>query len=126
MKLNDFFDLAPVVEKIEEPAAKRKETPIKTVSNGNFRRLYEHEIQSLNEGVDTTLRRKSKACGIPTSFLRQVYKRGVDAWKSMKKKPASTPHAFAMARVNSFINDGRARKADSHIWNKYQAWRRTL
>tara|TARA_Y100001937_G_scaffold18043_1_gene24957 strand:- start:358 stop:606 length:249 start_codon:yes stop_codon:yes gene_type:complete len=50
-----------------------------------------------NEG----LKNKAKKSGMPLSVLRQVYNRGMAAWKT-GHRPGTTPQQWAMARVNSF------------------------
>ena len=64
----------------------------------------------LNEST-TALKKKAKKSGIPLSILRQVYKRGVAAWRT-GHRPGTTPQQWALARVNSFITKG------SGTWGK--------
>jgi hypothetical protein len=62
----------------------------------------------LAEEADTGLANKAKQSGFSLSILKQVYKRGVAAWK-VGHKPGTTPQQWGMARVNSFITGGRTR-----------------
>ena len=70
-------------------------------------------------GAAKSLAKKAKKTGISAGILRQVYQRGIGAWKT-GHRPGMSPQAWAMARVNSFITGGGARKADSDLWKKHQ------
>ena len=61
-----------------------------------------------------SLAKKAKKSGISLGVLRKVYQRGMGAWKS-GHRPGMSPQAWAMARVNSFITGGGARKADKDL-----------
>lgn len=77
--------------------------------------------ESLTEGqVDTALKNKSEKTGIPVSFLRRVFNKGMAAWRT-GHRPGVSQHQWAMARVNSFIVGGPARKSDKEIWDAYKA-----
>ena len=52
--------------------------------------------------------------GEPLGDLKKVYKRGLAAYAS-GHRPGMTQHQWAMARVNSYIKGGPARKVDAHI-----------
>lgn len=72
----------------------------------------------LKEDAGTALANKAKESGFSLSILKQVYKRGVAAWKN-GHKPGTTPPQWGMARVNSFITGGRTRvKGDPDLWAK--------
>ena len=72
----------------------------------------------LKEEADTALANKAKQSGFSLGILKQVYKRGVAAWK-VGHKPGTTPQQWGMARVNSFITGGRTRvKGDPDLWAK--------
>jgi hypothetical protein len=72
----------------------------------------------LTEEADTGLANKAKQSGFSLSILKQVYKRGVAAWK-VGHKPGTTPQQWGMARVNSFITGGKTRvKGDPDLWAK--------
>jgi dephospho-CoA kinase len=57
--------------------------------------------QMYGESKDSGLAAKAKKSGMPVSVLRQVYNRGMAAWKT-GHRPGTTPQQWAMARVNSF------------------------
>lgn len=72
----------------------------------------------LAESADAALKKKADKSGFSLSILKQVYKRGVAAWK-VGHKPGTTPQQWGMARVNSFITGGRTRvKGDPDLWAK--------
>lgn len=72
----------------------------------------------LGENADAALAAKAKKGGYSLSILKQVYKRGVAAWK-VGHKPGTTPQQWGMARVNSFMTGGRTRvKGDPDLWAK--------
>ena len=67
---------------------------------------------------DTALKNKTKKSGIPLPILRQVFRRGMAAWRS-GHRPGVAPQQWAQARVSSFITGvGGARKADADLWKK--------
>ena len=49
---------------------------------------------------------KAEKSGISVSILKQVYNRGMAAWRT-GHRPGTTPQQWAMARVNSFITKGK-------------------
>jgi hypothetical protein len=84
-----------------------------------------NEFESLDEakksGVRKSLKKKSKASGIPVGILRKVFSRGMQAWNA-GHRPGVAQHQWGMGRVNSFITGaGGARKADSDLWSKAKA-----
>lgn len=79
-----------------------------------------YENKFAEDSTDTALKGKSKKSGISVGVLRQVYERGMAAWRS-GHRPGVAPQQWAMARVNSFITgSGKARKADGDLWKKHK------
>jgi hypothetical protein len=79
--------------------------------------LYENK----KSGVTASLRKKSKASGIPMGILRKVFAKGMQAWNA-GHRPGVAQHQWGMGRVNSFITGaGGARKADADLWTKAKA-----
>ena len=79
--------------------------------------LYENK----KSGVTESLRKKSKASGIPMGILRKVFSKGMQAWNA-GHRPGVAQHQWGMGRVNSFITGaGGARKADADLWAKAKA-----
>ena len=65
---------------------------------------------------------KAQKSGMPLGILRQVYNRGMAAWKTGHRK-GTTPQQWAMARVNSFVtkSSGTWGKADKDLAAKVRA-----
>ena len=78
--------------------------------NTAFEELFLKE-EALTEKQIEGLKKKSEKSGIPYGILKQVYNRGMAAWKS-GHRPGTTPQQWAFARVNSFITKG------SGTWGK--------
>jgi hypothetical protein len=83
-----------------------------------FPDLYKETVE---EGAaDKSLQKKADASGISVTILKQVYKRGVAAWKT-GHRPGTTPEQWGHARVNSFISGGKTRTtADADLWKKHK------
>jgi len=84
-----------------------------------------NELEGLEEskksGVTASLKKKSKASGIPMGILRKVFAKGMQAWNA-GHRPGVAQHQWGMGRVNSFITGaGGARKADANLWTKAKA-----
>jgi hypothetical protein len=79
---------------------------------------YKDIVQNIHEARIAALEKKAKASGISYGILKQVYDRGMAAWKG-GHRPGVNSHAWAFARVNSFIVGGKTRKtADADLWKK--------
>lgn len=63
-------------------------------------------LDEAGSATETGLKNKAKKTGMPLGILRQVYKRGVAAWKT-GHIPGTTPQQWGMARVNSFATGGK-------------------
>jgi len=75
-------------------------------------------LNSIQEARISALEKKAKKSGIPYGILKKVYDRGMAAWKG-GHRPGASSHAWAFARVNSFIVGGKTRKtADADLWKK--------
>ena len=72
----------------------------------------------LTESADAALKKKADKSGIPVGILKQVYNRGMAAWRT-GHRPGATQQQWAFARVNSFITGGKTRTtADADLWKK--------
>ena len=70
-----------------------------SVHTKKFKQMYGETVElDENEG----LKNKAKKSGMPYGVLKKVYDRGMAAYKT-GHRPGTTPHQWAMARVNSFI-----------------------
>jgi hypothetical protein len=79
---------------------------------------YKSLLLDIQEARITALEKKAKQSGISYGILKQVYDRGMAAWKG-GHRPGATSHQWAFARVNSFIVGGKTRKtADADLWKK--------
>ena len=76
----------------------------------------------LTEEEKKGLAAKAEKSGISKSILKQVYNRGMAAWRT-GHRPGTTPQQWAMARVNSFITKGSGTwgKADKDLADKVRA-----
>lgn len=62
-----------------------------------------------------TLPAISRCTRVPTKTLRQVYNRGMAAWRT-GHRPGASQHAWGMARVHSFVLRGKTyRTADADL-----------
>jgi hypothetical protein len=62
--------------------------------------------RDIKEAADAALSKKASESGVSLGTLRQVYKRGVAAWRT-GHRPGTTPQQWGMARVNSYITKGK-------------------
>lgn len=83
--------------------------------------------QMLNEklGAKTmdSLRAKAKSANAPVGALATVYRKGLAAYGGGHRKKIGQ-HQWAMARVNSFLVGGKARKVDSKEWERVKKHRK--
>lgn len=74
----------------------------------------------MSEDTKKGLEKKAQDTGIPYSILKQVFDRGVAAWRT-GHRPGTTPTQWGYARVNSFATGGKTRTtADKDLWAKYK------
>ena len=102
---------------------------IKDMTKEELGDLYE-EMSEMFEEVEG-LKKKAEKSGISYSILKQVYNRGMAAWKG-GHRPGTTPQQWAFARVNSFITKGKgtwggadsdlAAKAKGGTKNEHLEW----
>ena len=84
-----------------------------------FKKMFgESEIEE-GSAADKSLQKKADKSGISKSILKQVYNRGVAAWRT-GHRPGTTPEQWGHARVNSFITKGKGTwgKADKDLADK--------
>lgn len=76
--------------------------------------------ESINESATKALKNKSKETGISYGILKDVYDRGMAAWKT-GHRPGVSPNQWAMGRVNSFATGGKTRSTtDKDLWAKHK------
>jgi hypothetical protein len=72
------------------------------------------------------LKNKSEKSKIAYDILKQVFDRGMAAWKT-GHRPGAGQHQWAYARVNSFIMGGKTRTtADADLWAKHKEKSKSL
>ena len=98
----------------QSPADKKAKTK-PSVHTKKYKQMFGENDVELNE-VIKGLKKKAEKSGMPYSILKQVYNRGMAAWKG-GHRPGTTPQQWAFARVNSFItkSSGTWGKADKDL-----------
>ena len=101
----------------QSPADKVAKTK-PSVHTKKYKQMFGESDVELNE-VIKGLKKKAEKSGMPYSILKQVYNRGMAAWKG-GHRPGTTPQQWAFARVNSFItkSSGTWGKADKDLAKK--------
>jgi len=72
--------------------------------------------------VSKSLKNKAEKSGAPLGALRAIYNKGLAAWRT-GHRPGASQHQWAMARVNSVLAGGPARKVDATQWNQIKKHR---
>lgn len=68
-----------------------------------------------NDLYDTkSLSGKSKISGVSPKILKQVYNRGLSAWRGSAHRPGASQHQWAVSRVNSFLTCGKTWSFPDH------------
>ena len=83
------------------------------------------ESVELEEKKIEGLVKKAEKSGMPYGILKQVYNRGMAAWRT-GHRPGTTPQQWAFARVNSFVtkSSGTWGKADKDLADKVRGTRK--
>ena len=100
-----------------------------------FKKMFEETERNLNESIEinildeglskkirNSLKKKADKANAPLGALVQIYNKGLAAWRT-GHRPGASQHAWAMARVNSVLAGGPARKVDATQWKKIQKHR---
>lgn len=64
------------------------------------------QLNEISAAAEKNLKAKAKKSGIPYGILKQVYNRGMAAWKT-GHRPGASQQAWAHARVNSFTSKSK-------------------
>ena len=97
---NDLENIQMRMDQLKQRAEREKTRPqIAAQKEGEKDKT---QIQEKIEGLEN----KSDKSGISYGILKQVYDRGMAAWKG-GHRPGTTPQQWAFARVNSFITKGK-------------------
>ena len=104
----------------QSPADKKAKTK-PSVHTKKYKQMFGESDVELNE-VIKGLKKKAEKSGMPYSILKQVYNRGMAAWKG-GHRPGATQQQWAFARVNSFVtkSSGTWGKADKDLAAKVRA-----
>lgn len=82
------------------------------------------EWTKINESkaADKSLKKKAEKYNMPFGILKQVFNRGMAAWKT-GHRPGQSQEAWAHARVNSFVTKSKGTwgKADKDLAKKVKA-----
>jgi hypothetical protein len=88
---------------------------VKTKKSGYTKKWYKRFPKA------KSLAAKSKASGVPLRYLKQVYNRGLAAWRT-GHRPGATQQQWGYARVHSFLTKGKTyHTADADIAAKVRA-----
>ena len=104
-----------------KPAPGDKDAKTKPSKHTNkYQDMYGESELSEDSSSEKAIKNKSEETGIAYGILKQVYNRGMAAWKS-GHRPGTTPHQWALARINSFATGGKTRyTADADLWKKHK------
>lgn len=94
--------------------------------NDYFTEEFAESVLDLAESVDSLyenkkiIKKKSEETGISYDILKQVFDRGVAAWRT-GHRPGTTPAQWGVARINSFATGGKTQKTtDADLWAKHK------
>lgn len=84
--------------------------------------LDEKKKRKGGNNVTAALKNKAEKANAPMGALRAIYNKGLAAWRT-GHRPGASQHAWAMARVNSVLAGGPARKVDAAQWERIKKHR---
>ena len=79
--------------------------------------------EALSAKTRKALKNKAEKANAPMGALTTVYNKGLAAWRT-GHRPGASQHAWAMARVNSFLAGGPARRVDAAQWERVKKHRK--
>ena len=79
--------------------------------------------EKLSAKITKSLKNKAKKANAPLGALKAIYNKGLAAWRT-GHRPGANQHAWAMARVNSVLTGGKARKVDAAQWKQISKHRK--
>ena len=79
--------------------------------------------EKLSAKIRKSLKKKAKKANAPMGALTKIYNKGLAAWRT-GHRPGANQHAWAMARVNSVLTGGKARKVDGAEWKQISKHRK--
>lgn len=97
----------------------RGNKPKKSKHTEEYEKRFSKE-EALTESSTKGLKNKSEESGIAYGILKDVFARGMAAWKT-GHRPGVSSHQWAMGRVNSFITGGKTQTTtDKDLWSKHK------
>lgn len=113
-KENTQTDYSPLPGDEKKPEKKSKYTRTK------FADKVRAEMK--DSSTDEFLRAASKVSGVSISILKEVHKRGAEAWATSGHRVGASQVAWARARVYSFVTGGTTQStADKDLWQKHKS-----
>lgn len=112
------YDKASKNESLEE-----LRSLISEVIENELEERKKRKSSKLSAKTRETLKKKAKNANMPLGALTGVYRKGLAAWLTGHRQGVPQ-HAWAMARVNSFIRGGKTRSVDKSEWKKVQNFRK--
>jgi hypothetical protein len=89
-----------------------------SVHTKNYKKQFASEDLDLAESNEAGIRKKAEETGIAYGILKQVFDRGVAAWRT-GHRPGTTPAQWGFARTNSFLTGGKTQQtADKDLFDK--------
>tara|TARA_R100001015_G_C4613820_1_gene169560 strand:- start:189 stop:800 length:612 start_codon:yes stop_codon:yes gene_type:complete len=80
-------------------------------------------VEKLSAKIRKSLKKKAEKANAPMGALTTIYNKGLAAWRT-GHRPGASQHAWAMARVNSVLTGGKARKVDAAQWKQISKHRK--
>ena len=113
---NDRIKASAMKVRKDREAMAKKDAKEKQAKNDRNKGMRFKEHTEMMEDATAGLKKKAEKSGMPLGVLRQVYNRGVAAWKT-GHRPGTTPQQWGFARVNSFVtkSSGTWGKADKDL-----------
>lgn len=128
------------VSKWTKLANKKFSEEVENLDERILREIISEMIETLEEELDedfdenldeakknnsaAALKNKAKSANAPLGALRAIYNKGLAAWRT-GHRPGAGQHQWAMARVNSVLTGGPARKVDAAQWKSIQRYRKS-
>ena len=83
----------------------RSDAGVKTKTSKHTKK-YKQMFGEVSSAVEKALKKKAKKTGMPYGVLKQVFNRGMAAWKT-GHKPGASQQQWGYARVNSFVTKSK-------------------
>ncbi len=124
MKLpKDHPDAYKPVDDVEDPSIiDKKKSQQKSKATAKFQKAFGESFKEyIEEKKIKGIENKAKKTGVSYGILKQVYDRGMAAWRT-GHRPGIPQQQWAFARINSFLTGGKTQKTtDKDLWAKVPA-----